>query len=170
LTASTLGSKASGGDYDTVLAVFTYSGSFTHVACNDDSNVDPNHHHLSRVTFDATSGTTYYFQVGSFGGFQYKHSRLRFNLSFGPALDATVGSESGSNACFVHVTGSGLYPATHVYYDYSGSPDNVLGTVAGDGTFDNTSAFVEQAYTFHSLDFNGDPISTGSVNVSCLHT
>jgi hypothetical protein len=23
---------------------------------------------------------------------------------------------------------------------------------------------------FHSLDFNGDPISTGSVNVTCVHT
>lgn len=50
--------------FDTVLAVYTGSwGALAHVACNDDTNSLQ-----SRVAFNALAGTTYYVQVGGFGG------------------------------------------------------------------------------------------------------
>jgi hypothetical protein len=83
LDANTLGSKAQDGDYDTVIKVWTYNGSFSLVDCDDDGGGGPNGH-WSDVLFSATSGTTYYFQVGdccSLTDFEVKHAGLVFNLS-----------------------------------------------------------------------------------------
>ena len=164
LEATTEGSRVSGGDgFDTLLAVFTFDGSFHSVACDDDSGTNA----LSSLGFTATSGTTYYFQVGTYGSNTYNHSAIKFNL--GPptaVLEAVVGAQTGADSCNVHVTGSGLMAASNVYYNY-GSGNNVLGTVAGDGTFDNTSSYVEQTYTFSSTTGGGNPIDTGSVVVFC---
>ena len=69
-----------GSNYDTVLSVYTGSrGALTEVACNDDANGTLQ----SRVRFDATAGTTYYFMVGSFypGA---SPADLVFNLLEGP--------------------------------------------------------------------------------------
>ncbi|NYF55783.1 PKD domain-containing protein [Micromonospora purpureochromogenes] len=50
-----------GSDYDTVLSAWTgEQGSFTRVACNDDTNGTQ-----SQVGFVVTAGTTYHFMVGS---------------------------------------------------------------------------------------------------------
>jgi hypothetical protein len=78
LDATTEGSKASGGNgFDTMLAVFTYDGSFHAVACDDDGGTDA----LSDVSFAASSGTTYYFLVGTYDSDTYKHSAITFNLN-----------------------------------------------------------------------------------------
>ena len=56
-----------GSDYDTILTVVTGSpGSFTLVACNDDSGVSGSENQ-SQVIFNAVAGETYYFMVGSTG-------------------------------------------------------------------------------------------------------
>lgn len=81
LEADTAGSKQSGGNYDTVLWVGTYNGSFNEVACNDDSSVDPKNGNASQVTFSATAGTTYYFEVGSYGGNVYPDAILKFKVT-----------------------------------------------------------------------------------------
>jgi hypothetical protein len=58
----TLVATTAGSDYDTTLSAYTGSrGSLTQVACNDDTN-----DLTSRITFEATSGTTYWLMVGSF--------------------------------------------------------------------------------------------------------
>lgn len=69
VTASTLGS-----DFDTVLAVYTGSGvsALTAIASNDDEettaqNSTPQRKRTSKVTFAATSGTTYYFAIDGWG-------------------------------------------------------------------------------------------------------
>ena len=71
LDANTFGSRADGGsyrgEYDTVIAVYTYDGSFTQVTCDDDAATYPDSKdHVSDVSFAATGGTTYYFQVGTY--------------------------------------------------------------------------------------------------------
>jgi len=50
-----------GSDYDTVIGV--YSSAFAQLACDDDSAGNQ----LSRVSFTATSGTTYYIMVANWG-------------------------------------------------------------------------------------------------------
>lgn len=164
LHASTEGSRVGGGGgFDTMLAVFTNSGGFTEVDCDDDGGTD----RLSDLAFTATGGTTYYFDVGTYAGDVYNHSAIRFNLELANStLEAVVGAATDTNACSVHTTGAGLMPASNVYYNYGGGP-NVLGTVAGDGTFDDTTSFVEQTYVFSGTTAFGDPIDTGNVVVFC---
>ncbi len=55
-----------GSTYDTVLAVYTGDtlGSLSLVECNDDRPGS----FQSEVRFEATAGTTYYFQIGGFNG------------------------------------------------------------------------------------------------------
>jgi thermitase len=73
-----------GSNYDTVLGVYTGSpGSFTSVACNDDTGGQ-----TSAIEFNATAGTTYSFAVGSFagntvdpGGVGANNASLTFNVS-----------------------------------------------------------------------------------------
>ena len=58
----TITANTSGSDYDTTLSAYTGSrGALEQVACNDDSGSLQ-----SRIVFAATSGTTYFFMVGSF--------------------------------------------------------------------------------------------------------
>jgi hypothetical protein len=52
--------NTNGSDYDTVLAVWTRSGGWNEIACDDDSGTDLD----SAVAFSFTAGTTYYIQVG----------------------------------------------------------------------------------------------------------
>jgi hypothetical protein len=65
LFADTIESTSNNGQsvlLDTVLAVYTRTGNqFTEVACDDDSGGN----FTSALSFSATSGTTYYFQVGT---------------------------------------------------------------------------------------------------------
>ena len=78
-----------GSDYDTVVAVYTGNsvGSLTPVDCNDDS-----FSLQSLVTFSASAGTTYRFQVGGFGG---EVGDLVFNLEQTGLISGTV-TEEGS--------------------------------------------------------------------------
>jgi hypothetical protein len=58
----TIAANTFGSDYDTTLSVYTGTrGALEQIACNDDSGSLQ-----SRVAFPATSGTTYFFMVGSF--------------------------------------------------------------------------------------------------------
>ena len=73
IEADTVGSliplnpEIGGSEADTILAVVTGSpGHFTQVACNDDT--EPGQTTISRVSFNATSGTTYYFMVSQYEG------------------------------------------------------------------------------------------------------
>jgi hypothetical protein len=82
LEIDTGGSTATGGDYDTVLGIYTYDGSgYVEVTCNDDSGVDPRHPHLSQVFFTAFAGVTYYIQVGSYDDTVYENARLSLRSS-----------------------------------------------------------------------------------------
>ena len=82
LTADTYGSN-----YDTILAAFTLSANtFAPVACNDDSGSAQ-----SRVSFQASAGTTYYFMVTAYSNVG---GSLMFHVSFqggsgAPAPSAT---------------------------------------------------------------------------------
>jgi len=73
--------------YDTVLAVYTGSsvGSLTLVDCNDDAIGLG-----SLVSFAASAGTTYRFQVGGFSG---RTGNLVFNLALGGSISGTVTEE-----------------------------------------------------------------------------
>ena len=63
-----------GSDYDTVLVIYTWDGtSFTPVACNDDASSPQS----AIFEQQLTGGTTYYFQIGGFGG---ASGRLLFTL------------------------------------------------------------------------------------------
>ncbi|HET6398846.1 MAG TPA: S8 family serine peptidase, partial [Candidatus Thermoplasmatota archaeon] len=79
-TADTFGS-----DFDTVLAVYTGSwGSLVNVACNDDTNGG----YQSQVSFQATAGTPYYFQLGGYSGATGSLTfRLQCASCGGPAND-----------------------------------------------------------------------------------
>jgi hypothetical protein len=68
-----------GSNYDTTLSVYTGSrGALTQVACNDDANGTLQ----SRVRFDASAGTTYYFMAAAL--YQMSPANLVFNLLQGP--------------------------------------------------------------------------------------
>ena len=71
LTADTLGSN-----YDTALAVYTGAtlGTLVNVGCDDDGLPG----FLSQLSFNATAGVTYHFQVGGFAG---DSGTLFFNLT-----------------------------------------------------------------------------------------
>ncbi len=86
-----------GSDYDTTLSVWTGSpGSFSQVACNDDFADSVQ----SKVTFDATASTTYYFMAGSFDASD--GGSLVFNVQVGtPSLqidDLTISPTGSVNA------------------------------------------------------------------------
>jgi len=68
-----------GSDYDTTLSVYTGSpGNLAQIACDDDAGGTVQ----SRVRFDATAGTTYYFMVGAL--YQQSPADLVFNLQLAP--------------------------------------------------------------------------------------
>jgi hypothetical protein len=72
------------GNYDTVIQVWTFDGfNWINVVCNDDASapIDPNNSNVSQVFFNATAGTTYYFQIGSFSGGVYAAPRLSFHVT-----------------------------------------------------------------------------------------
>lgn len=91
LTANTFGS-----DFDTVLSAYTGSrGALNRVACNDDAG----NGFQSRIAFDATAGTTYYFMIGSFdfGGqlsFALERARVATNLRLTTSKNRVFKGES----------------------------------------------------------------------------
>jgi hypothetical protein len=67
-----------GSDYDTTLSVYTGSrGALAQIACNDDFDSLQ-----SRVVFNATAGTTYFFMAGSF--FESPGGNLVFTVQEAP--------------------------------------------------------------------------------------
>jgi hypothetical protein len=127
LEANTFGST-----YDTTLSVYTGTqGALVQIACNDDSNGTLQ----SRVRFDATAGTTYYFMVSSF--FPVSPASLVFNLlqapppfSFVPTVSQSglvspsigVATVTGSVTCSVpsYITISGQLKQIHAGTPISG--------------------------------------------------
>jgi Putative Ig domain len=70
-----------GSNYDTTVSAYTGTrGALTPVACNDDSAGTLQ----SRVRFDATAGTTYYFMASTFSIFPALPANLAFNLKLAP--------------------------------------------------------------------------------------
>lgn len=68
-----------GSNYDTALSVYSGTpGNLIPIACNNDSNETAQ----SRVRFDATAGTTYFFEVSSF--FQASPANMVFTLMLAP--------------------------------------------------------------------------------------
>jgi hypothetical protein len=88
----------SGSNFDSLLGVYTGSsvGSLSLVASNDD---DPNGGVTSRVSFTATSGTTYRIAVDGFNG-AAGNINLNWSLSGPPAAPASQPATNISNSSF----------------------------------------------------------------------
>lgn len=76
-----------GSDYDTVLAVYSYSGSLTFVECNDDTNSLQ-----SALTFNAAAGETYYIEIAGYGTESYGNLILNVDNIPEPPPNDDVGS------------------------------------------------------------------------------
>ena len=91
-TADTLGSS-----YDTALAVYTGAtlGTLVNVDCDDDGGPGL----LSQLSFNATAGVLYHFQVGGFSG---NSGALTFNLSGPPPPPAACSTNDDFEAGVVN--------------------------------------------------------------------
>ncbi len=128
-----LGADTFGSSFDTVLAAYTGTSlaSLTPVACNDQFQGNQ-----SKVTFSATAGTTYYFQVGGFIG---EGGNLVLNVDVAPPpLEVAVSiAPSGSVApqggtATVHGTMTCSKPA---FVDLSGELSQHSGRATISGFF-----------------------------------
>jgi len=94
--STTMGLRADtlGGDYDTVVAVYTGASlnMLTSVACNDDAPEV----FQSQLDFSATGGTTYHFQVGGFSG---ANGNLVFHLALAVSDADSDGVPDASDNC-----------------------------------------------------------------------
>jgi Ca2+-binding RTX toxin-like protein len=91
-----------GADFDTILAVYTGSslGSLSRVTCNDDIGGGD---HTSSVNFSAVPGTTYWIQVGGYGG-----AAGLFNLN---VARTPTGPSAPSNDNFANAWPAGTTPS-----------------------------------------------------------
>jgi Putative Ig domain len=129
LEANTFGSS-----YDTTLSVYTGTrGALTQIACNDDSNGTVQ----SRVRFDATAGTTYYFMVSSL--YPVNPADLNFNLLQAPppfTFSPTVAQFGSVKASEGTATVSGIVTCDQPAYVYiSGELKQMHGGSPVDGSF-----------------------------------
>ena len=145
LTVDTFGTNLA---YDTVLAVWTYSGgTFTHVACNDDANENT---FMSEAVAYLYQGTTYYIEV-----VQYKNppppSPSASNPLSAPPIDEVV-----LNASFnpVAIKGVGKYDDTNSDWVYSGSWINY----ASPGPYNNTLHYSNTIGSHAALAFQGNQV------------
>jgi hypothetical protein len=147
-----------GSNYDTTLSVYTGSrGALGQITCNDDSNGTVQ----SRVRFDATAGSTYYFMVSSL--YSVNPAYLSFNLlqapppfSFAPAVSqfgsvspstgaATVkGTVTCNQPAYVNI--SGELKQVHAGTPISG---NFYTSVACNGTTPWSVSVQTQTSLFH---------------------
>lgn len=89
-----------GSSYDTTLSAYVMVGtSLEQVACNDDASGLQ-----SRIQFNATKNTTYYFMVASLGGGEGGDLRLSFKTA-APILPLTVDVRIDPTATYVRRTG-----------------------------------------------------------------
>jgi hypothetical protein len=109
--SGTLVITTDGSDFDTVLAVYTGSGtdfaSLVPVACDNDSGLDGR---TSRVSFPAVAGTTYYVAVDGVNA-ATGNVQLNYALSGAPAslrLSVTSVSSTGFRFSIAGASGSGL--------------------------------------------------------------
>ncbi|MBI3968565.1 MAG: hypothetical protein HY329_23270 [Chloroflexi bacterium] len=89
-----------GSNFDTVLAVYTgaLSGTIpatnpTEIACNDNDPLISGSVE-SRLTFNATQGTTYFFQVGGRNGATNNTGTISFNLMLAPSESQPASSNN----------------------------------------------------------------------------
>jgi len=153
LEANTFGSS-----YDTTLSVYTGArSSLNQLVCNDDANSTVQ----SRVRFDATAATTYYFMVGSL--FLQNPASLVFNLLRAPPpfsftfTSSQFGSVTSSTGA---VTVSGTVTCSSPAYVnlngelkqmHAGVPINgyFYASVACNGVTPWTSTVYSQSQVFH---------------------
>jgi hypothetical protein len=136
-----LGVTTFGSDYDTTLYVGTLKGSRLQVvACGDDSRTLQ-----SAVRFDAVTGQTFYFVVGTSPFAGVNGGNLVFNLDVGPVKQVVdlvvdpVGHLSGTNVVF-QGTVSCTAPTTFQSVVVAELTQSIDGReAAGTGFFDITS-------------------------------
>jgi hypothetical protein len=147
-----------GSNYDTTLSVYTGTrATLTQLGCNDDSNGSTQ----SRVRFDATAGTTYYFMVSSL--YRANPAFLTFNLVQAPpafAFSSTVSQfglvKANTGIATVNGTVTCNQPA-YVYISgelkqlHGGTPvsGNFFTSVACDGTTPWSVPVQTQTSLFH---------------------
>jgi hypothetical protein len=147
-----------GSNYDTTLSVYTGTrGALAQIACNDDSNGTLQ----SRVRFDATAGTTYYFMVSSL--YPVASANLVFNLlqapppfSFSPTVSQFGSVPPSDGTATVYGTVTCTQPA-YVYISgelkqiHAGNPidGNFFTSVACNGTTTWSVNVQTQVALFH---------------------
>jgi hypothetical protein len=147
-----------GSNYDTTLSVYSgIRGALTQIACNDDSNGTVQ----SRVRFDATAGTTYYFMVSSL--YPVNPASLTFNLlqapppfSFVPSIEQFGSVRPSTGTATISGTVTCNQPA-YVYISgelkevHAGTPidGNFFTAVACDGATPWSVTVQTQSSLFH---------------------
>ena len=168
-TITTLGSN-----FDTVLGVYTGStvSSLTQVAANDDveaatsaNNSDPKRIRTSTVTFNATTGTTYYIAVDGWGGAM---ASIVLNLSFGPTGGGAIPSITtqpanqtttpGGSASFT-VTADG----NPTGYQWSFNGSTIAGATSATYTINNAQSANAGNYQVAVSNASGTGTATSSV-------
>jgi hypothetical protein len=114
----TVVATTAGSDFDTTLSAYTGSrGSLTQIACNDDTNGL-----TSRITFEATAGTTYWLMAGSFADTAGGQLVLTVDELPPPvALDVTVSASGTVTASGVARVRGGVTCSRPVEVDVVGS-------------------------------------------------
>jgi Ca2+-binding RTX toxin-like protein len=84
-----------GSSFDTTLSVYTGSpGSLTQIACNDDS-YDYQNYYQSRLSFNASAETTYYFMAGSYA--DLSGGSLTIRIGEAPEIELYIDSVGWAN-------------------------------------------------------------------------
>ncbi len=162
-----------GSNYDTTLSVYTGArGALNQIACNDDSNGTVQ----SRIRFDATAGTTYYFMVSSL--YPVTGANLVFNLlqapppfSFSPVIAQFGSVDPTSGTAIISGTVSCTQPAyvylfAEVKQVRGGVPidGNFFTSVACNGTTPWSATVQTQSSLFHGRSV--DLYTAGKASVS----
>lgn len=134
-----IGVNTFGSDYDTVLAVYSYSGGLTFVECNDDSSSLQ-----SALLFAGDAEVTYYIEVTGYGPESYGNLTLNVESREPPAND-DVGSPL--------LVSSLPYTNTQITRDATtGDSDPLIPCIVGTG--------------YHSVWYEYTPGSSGWIDVN----
>jgi hypothetical protein len=154
-SAITILADTIGSDFDSTIAVYSGPassptfGSLTLVGCNDQFSAND-----AGLSFAATSGTTYYFQVG---GYFANSGNAILNLGTAPATTGTVFTVNTT------LTGADVFPGNGVCNDG-------LGNCTLQAAIDESNAlagvqFIRFAVGSGAITLTGGYTITGSVNI-----